>query len=199
MLGNVSCFFCRLLTFFNINYFKKLFQKHFQSVKRFGSRSGPTFCRSWSGSKLFAKVIIRRQKMPLARKELTHISLLSFLWYLGKQRRPRSDATFYLIRVSTVCSQNVLLEQKWKKNSPNIPKIWNRLVLLIEIGKFIRLKWVNHFILFYSLDPDGDPLCALLMLDYYAIRSEQYEFLVRLFNEWEVRFLSLVLIYLFSH
>ena len=50
----------------------------------------------------------------------------------------------------------------------------------------------NHFILFYSLDPDGDPLCALLMLDYYAIRSEQYEFLVRLFNEWEVRFLSLV-------
>lgn len=36
-----------------------------------------------------------------------------------------------------------------------------------------------------SLDPDGDPLCTLLMIDYYAIRSEQYDFLVRLFNEWE--------------
>ena len=38
----------------------------------------------------------------------------------------------------------------------------------------------------FSLDPDGDPLCSLLMIDYYAIRSEQYEFLVRLYQEWEV-------------
>ena len=29
---------------------------HYQSVKLFGSRSGPTLCRSLSGSKLFAKV-----------------------------------------------------------------------------------------------------------------------------------------------
>ena len=39
------------------NYlFQKFFQEHYQSVKRFRFRSGPTFCRSWSGSKLFAKV-----------------------------------------------------------------------------------------------------------------------------------------------
>ena len=31
---------------------------------------GPRFCKSWSGSKLFAKVISRCQKLPLARKEL---------------------------------------------------------------------------------------------------------------------------------
>ena len=43
--------------FFKINLFKKLFQEHYQGVKQFGSRSGPTFCRSWSGFKLFAKVI----------------------------------------------------------------------------------------------------------------------------------------------
>ena len=52
------------------NYF---FQKNLsetQGVKRFGPKSGPTFCRSWSGSKLFAKVINRRQRSPLARKEL---------------------------------------------------------------------------------------------------------------------------------
>ena len=36
--------------------FKKPFRKIYQSFKLFGSRSGPTFCRSWSGSKLFAKL-----------------------------------------------------------------------------------------------------------------------------------------------
>ena len=48
--------------FFKIIFFKKFFQKHYQSVKQFGFRSGPTFCRSWFESKLFAKVISRRQK-----------------------------------------------------------------------------------------------------------------------------------------
>ena len=33
------------------------FQEHYQNVKPFESRSEPTFCQSWSGSKLFAKVI----------------------------------------------------------------------------------------------------------------------------------------------
>nr|KAG5713109.1 hypothetical protein BaRGS_021903 [Batillaria attramentaria] len=36
-----------------------------------------------------------------------------------------------------------------------------------------------------SLDPDGDPLCVLLMIDFYALRSEQYSFLLRMFEEWE--------------
>ena len=49
---------------------KKFFHEHYQSVKQFGSRSGLTFCGSWSGSKLFEKVIRRRQKLTLARKEL---------------------------------------------------------------------------------------------------------------------------------
>ena len=70
MLGNFSWSFCRLLTFFKIFFFsKKIFQEHYQSVKQFGSRSGPTFCRSWSGSELFVKGIIGPQKSPLARKE----------------------------------------------------------------------------------------------------------------------------------
>ena len=37
---------CRLLTLVKIKFFKKFFQEHCQSVKQFGSRSGPTFCRS---------------------------------------------------------------------------------------------------------------------------------------------------------
>ncbi|GIX85119.1 transcription factor 25 [Caerostris extrusa] len=35
-----------------------------------------------------------------------------------------------------------------------------------------------------SLDPDEDPLGVILMIDYYAIRSSQYEFLIKLYYEW---------------
>ena len=51
--------------FFRIYFFqKKIFQYHYQSVKRFGSRSGLTFCRS------AADIISRQQKSPLEKKEL---------------------------------------------------------------------------------------------------------------------------------
>ena len=65
MLGNFACFFCHLWIFLKTNFFKKIFQEYHQSVKQFGSRSGPTFYWAWSGSKLFAKFISRRQKLPL--------------------------------------------------------------------------------------------------------------------------------------
>ena len=70
MLGNYACFFCCLWIFLKLLFFKNIFQEYHQSVKQFGSRSGPTFCRFWSGSKLFAKAITRWQKSPLAGKEL---------------------------------------------------------------------------------------------------------------------------------
>ena len=38
----------------------------------------------------------------------------------------------------------------------------------------------------FSLDPDNDPLCAIFLIDYYAIRATDYEFLIRLHDEWEV-------------
>ena len=59
MLGNLSCFTVCWF-FFKIIFFENFFQEYHQSVKQFGSRSGPTSCRAWSGSKLFAKVINRR-------------------------------------------------------------------------------------------------------------------------------------------
>ena len=46
---------------FVLKFFQKIFQEYHQNVKQLGSRTGPTFCRAWSGSKLFAKVISRRQ------------------------------------------------------------------------------------------------------------------------------------------
>ena len=38
--------FCCLLLFFKIIFFEKFFWEYHQSVKQFGSSSGPTFCRA---------------------------------------------------------------------------------------------------------------------------------------------------------
>lgn len=37
-----------------------------------------------------------------------------------------------------------------------------------------------------SLEPDEDPLCMLLLVDHLALRARNYEYLIRLFQEWEV-------------
>lgn len=39
--------------------------------------------------------------------------------------------------------------------------------------------------LLLSFDPDNDPMCVLLMIDFYALRSEEFAFLIRLYKEWE--------------
>ena len=72
MLGNFFMLFLLSAYCLKISFFKNFFQEHYQSIERFGSRSGPTFCQCWSGSKLFVKVISRWQKSPLARKELNY-------------------------------------------------------------------------------------------------------------------------------
>ncbi|XP_067133475.1 ribosome quality control complex subunit TCF25 isoform X2 [Centruroides vittatus] len=36
-----------------------------------------------------------------------------------------------------------------------------------------------------GLDPMEDPLCVILMIDYYALRSAHYDFLIRMYHEWE--------------
>ena len=59
MLGNIACFFLSSAFFFSKSIFSLFFFKNITSVKQFESRSGPTFCRAWSGSKLFAKVTSR--------------------------------------------------------------------------------------------------------------------------------------------
>ena len=47
--------------FSKLTFFKRFFREHHQCFKWFGPRSRRTFCRSWSGPKLFAKVISRWQ------------------------------------------------------------------------------------------------------------------------------------------
>uniref|UniRef100_A0A803VYF4 Transcription factor 25 n=1 Tax=Ficedula albicollis TaxID=59894 RepID=A0A803VYF4_FICAL len=36
-----------------------------------------------------------------------------------------------------------------------------------------------------SLDPENDPLCVLLLIDFLSLRAREYTFLTRLFQEWE--------------
>ena len=63
----VMFFFLLLLLsadFFHFFFVQNIFQEHSSTVKRFGSRPGPF------GFKLFANVISRREKSPLASKEL---------------------------------------------------------------------------------------------------------------------------------
>ena len=48
MLGNFACFFvvCGFFFFFLNNFFKNIYREYYQSIKQFGSGSGPTFCRA---------------------------------------------------------------------------------------------------------------------------------------------------------
>ncbi|XP_054025834.1 transcription factor 25 [Dryobates pubescens] len=39
--------------------------------------------------------------------------------------------------------------------------------------------------LILSLDPENDPLCVLLLIDFLALRAREYSFLTRIFQEWE--------------
>ncbi|KAJ7986192.1 hypothetical protein DPEC_G00348230 [Dallia pectoralis] len=40
--------------------------------------------------------------------------------------------------------------------------------------------------LILSLDPDRDPLCMLLLIDFLSLRSREYNSLLRLYHDWEV-------------
>lgn len=39
--------------------------------------------------------------------------------------------------------------------------------------------------LILTFDPVNDPLAMILVIDYYALRAKQYEWLVQLYDEWE--------------
>lgn len=41
--------------------------------------------------------------------------------------------------------------------------------------------------LIYTFDPDKDPLAMILILDYYALRSKEYDWLIELYEELEQR------------
>lgn len=44
-----------------------------------------------------------------------------------------------------------------------------------------------HFLFSSSLDPDSDPLCMLLLVDFLMLRSREYQSLLQLYQDWEVK------------
>lgn len=38
-----------------------------------------------------------------------------------------------------------------------------------------------------SLDPEGDPLAVILIIDFYALRAREYLWLIQFSDEWEAR------------
>ena len=114
------------LIFFKINFFKKFFQKHYRNVKQFGSRSGLTLCRSWSGSKLFAKVISWKIFMLFCH-------LLTF-----------SKSTFskkYFIN-TIVMSNSLDLDQDWHCVSPDLDQNCLQRLLDGKCSCFFVICWL---------------------------------------------------------
>ena len=94
MLGNCLCFCCRLLTFFKQK--KKKISETLSECQ--------TFCRSSSGSKLFTKVISRRQKLPLARKDLKAYPRTGFpLTPLHLERTKFMELLRYWLKICYLC------------------------------------------------------------------------------------------------
>ena len=104
-----------MLTFFKINFFKKIFEEH--TIRVSGSRSGQMFCRSWSRSKLFVKVIVTASKeistkcclmIPLhpdqAWSKLFHSRFFFQVWYWKKISRGQKKA-YQNMGVCFYCNQ----------------------------------------------------------------------------------------------
>ena len=65
MLGNFSCFYCHLLTAFKKSFFPKILSGTLSECQTVWIQIRTDICQSWSGSKLFAKVIGRWQRVNI--------------------------------------------------------------------------------------------------------------------------------------
>ena len=77
---------------------------------------------------------------------LTHISLASFLWDIGKQDSPRCDAAKRGVpSVALLFAYMNFIEKldKKEKNTPDVHKKESGLIQMIRMGKSIRHKWVK--------------------------------------------------------
>ena len=84
---------------------------------------------------------------------LTHLSLASFLWDIGKQNSPRCDAAKRGVPSGAfLFAQRNFIEKRDKKIkiTPYIPKNESGLTQFIMIGKSIRQIWVNVNHCFYT-------------------------------------------------
>ncbi|CAH1779648.1 unnamed protein product [Owenia fusiformis] len=75
------------------------------------------------------------------------------------------------------------LDYRRPENRAFFVALFRHLVFVGQKGCYRTALEFGKLIL--SFDPDNDPLCVLLMIDFYALRSEQYNFIIRMYREWE--------------
>ena len=78
-------------------------------------------------------------------RHLTHISMASFLWDMGKQNRPRYDAAKRGVPSGAIL---FAYHTMWKnairiKITPDAPKNENMFIQMINMGNSICHKWVK--------------------------------------------------------
>lgn len=75
------------------------------------------------------------------------------------------------------------MEYKNAENRPFFLALFHHLKFVGQKGCYRTALELCKLLL--SLSPDEDPLCVLLMMDFYALHSGEYDFLIRLYDEWE--------------
>ena len=86
------------------------------SNRQFGSRSGPTLCRAWSGSKLFANVISRRHEKVKSFTLMDRLGQILGILILQRQMTYAIAACKYLFtmyRKSTKSSTKYWMGAQW--------------------------------------------------------------------------------------
>lgn len=75
------------------------------------------------------------------------------------------------------------MDYKKAENRPFFLALFHHLKFVGQKGCYRTALELSKLIL--SLSPDEDPLCILLMIDFYALHSGEYDFLIRIYDEWE--------------
>ena len=82
-MGIFSCFCCHLI-FFKIIFFKKIFQKHYPSVNKFGCISCPTLCLSfvykkegWSMRDSINRYVHLKEEVTASKEEAIRMAIFS--------------------------------------------------------------------------------------------------------------------------
>ena len=109
-----SCFCCHLLTFFKIDFFfKKFFQGHYQCVKRFWSRSGPTKSWSVSGYQQTAKVATSNESVMVLKSCWLTFASCSALHYYCPSSNYELQQTNFSLTISCLSRQMLSAYVLW--------------------------------------------------------------------------------------
>ena len=181
--------FCRLWFFFFKLFSNKIFQEYHQRVKQFGCRSCPTFCRAWSGSKLFAKRLSADdQNHYLCGERVKGNIMPSSGFFFFHQNIKMLSATVVISTLRVTCTWN-LKKKKKKKNGLNSNSDFanlhfnssenKKIPVLSKLGKSCSRQHSESFYLFYpenrlDIACKLSPNCQTL----FAWKNKKYQWFV---------------------